>query len=236
MLKFKLKSLEGLDENVAALYTKHEDGNFYLEVEGAVAKSKVDEFRDNNVELLRQLDEVKAKYGDIDLEQYQQLLKSQKDADDKEMVPRSELDSLVQAQVKTMRQEYDTKIEELTGTNGTLNRQLEGLVIDSAVRAASSTAKVRAEAVDDVLLRAKSTYRMDNGVAVPYEGNKVVYGKDGENPMPISEWVNGLSKTAPHLFEGSQGGGAGGGAGGGNIDTSKMSPTEKIKMGMEQQA
>ena len=57
VLKFVLDSLEDLEDNVKALYSKHTDGKFYLDVEGAVSKSKVDEFRDNNVSLKQQIEE-----------------------------------------------------------------------------------------------------------------------------------------------------------------------------------
>ena len=60
----------------------------------------------------------------------------------------------------------------------------------------------------------------------------VVYGKDGTSPMSVIDWTTGLKKQAPHLFQGSQGGGAQG-SGKGNVDTSKLTSAQKIAQGLD---
>jgi len=231
-LKFMLDNLEGLDEGVAALYSKHSDGKFYLEVDGAVAKSKVDEFRDNNIALKQQLD----KFGEVDLEELARLQAAEKERSGKKEIKAEDVDNLVAERVATMQEDHNKAIDDLTGINAKQSRQLESLLIDSKVRSAATEGKVLASAVEDVLLRAKSVYSLVDGVATPKDdkGN-VIYGKNGTDPMPMDEWVGKLSKNAPHLFEGSKGGGAGGGDGHqGKQDTSNMSATQKINAGLEQ--
>jgi hypothetical protein len=64
-----------------------------------------------------------------------------------------------------------------------------------------------------------------------------VYGADGVTPLQPTEWVKNLKKSAGHLFQGFQGGGAGGGnQGPGGKDLSQMSATEKISMGLKMAA
>lgn len=51
MLKYRLPDLAGIPREVAAHYEPADDGSFVLRVEGMVAKTRLDEFRDNNVAL-----------------------------------------------------------------------------------------------------------------------------------------------------------------------------------------
>ena len=55
-LKFKAKSKEEIPNELQALYVER-DGAFVLDVDGAVEKSKVDEFRNTNVALIKESQE-----------------------------------------------------------------------------------------------------------------------------------------------------------------------------------
>jgi len=226
-LKFMLPNLEDLDEGVAALYTKHDDGKFYLEVDGAVAKTRLDEFRNNNVDLLKKLEG----FDGIDPDTYTKLVKDAADREKEKLVPSDQVDILVAERVKKMQEEAAASVAGMQTTLDVTNRQLESLVIDSAVRKVSSDSKVLPSAVDDVLLRAKSVFKVENGKAIPYDNDaKIIYGTNGTDPMTVTEWMSGLVKDATHLFEQSTGGGGpgGGGPGGKKTDPSKLSPVQKI--------
>jgi hypothetical protein len=229
-LKFVVDSVDGLSADMAALYSKNADGKFYLEVEGAVSKTKLDEFRDNNVRVLKELE----KFKGIDPTKYADLLALQAKADEKKLIDAGELDKVVEQRVGQMRTTYDTEIEKLTRANTSAQRQLESLLIDSAVRDAAIKSGVQPTAIEDVLLRAKSTFQIKEGAPVPIDSAGVtIYGKDGSTPMTIADWTVGLKKQAPHLFQGSTGGGAGG-SGKLSMDaTSKMSPNQKITAGLD---
>lgn len=229
-LKFIVDSVDGLSADVAALYSKNEDGKYYLEVEGAVSKTKLDEFRENNVRVLKELD----KFKGIDPSKYADLLKLQAKADEKKLIDAGELDKVVEQRVGQMRTTYVTEIDNLTKANAVAQRQLESLLIDSAVRDAAIKSGVQPTAVEDVLLRAKATFQIKEGVPMPVDGaGSTIYGKDGSTPMSIADWTNGLKKQAPHLFQGSTGGGANGGARIGSEAMSKMSSNQKIMAGLE---
>ena len=221
-LKFEVDDIESIGEDVRGFYTEGEGGKHYLNVEGAVSKRKIDEFRDNNVKLMKQLEE----YKDIDRDEYTKL---KEDALNGSKLGKEEVDKLINDRVKTMRKQFESDNGKLQETNSTLNSQLETLLVDSAIRQASSKIGVLGSAVDDVVLRAKSVFKVESGAAVPYDRDGIMYGKDGSSPMSTGEWVKGLKKTAPHLFEMSVGGGAGGSRAAGRVDTSKMSPLEKIR-------
>ena len=228
-LKFKLDTLEGLDAAIAALYEQGADGAYYLSVDGVVGKDKLDEFRNNNVKLLKDLE----KFKDVDLAKYQELLALAKKQEEKKLIDAGEIDKVVEQRVGEMKSTYENQLKTLTEQNSVAQRQLESLLIDNAVREAALKSGVQATAVDDVLLRAKATFKIKDGNAVPVDAQgNVVYGKDGTSPMSVVDWTTGLKKQAPHLFQGSQGGGAPG-SGKGNVDTSKLTSAQKIAQGLD---
>lgn len=234
-LKFQVDSLEGIAEGQQSLYAKNdEDGKFYLQVEGAVSKKKLDEFRNNNIQLRQEAE----KYKDIDLDKYNELLAQASAADKKKMVPMAKIDEMVTEKTKTMQQEHAKVIKQLETEKSQLSGNLNTLLIDTDVRknAVGDAYKVADTAMDDVVMRAKTVFKVENGKAVPYDANNnVIYGKDGTNPMSVNEWIAGLHKTAPHLFEKSSGSGATGGAfgTGGKMDVSKMTSMQKIRAGLD---
>ena len=71
-LKFKYKSKEEIPAEVVALYAERE-GNWQLEVDGVADKAKLDEFRNNNTALLKQLDEHKKRFEGIDPDEVRKL-------------------------------------------------------------------------------------------------------------------------------------------------------------------
>ena len=228
-LKFKLDTLEGLDAAIAGLYEQGADGAYYLSVDGAVDKSKLDEFRNNNVKLLKDLE----KFKDVDPAKYQELLALAKKQQEKQLIDAGEIDKVVEQRVGEMKSTYENQLKTLTEQNSVAQRQLESLLIDNAVRDAAVKSGVQPTAVDDVLLRAKATFKIKDGNAVPVDAQgNVVYGKDGTSPMSVVDWTTGLKKQAPHLFQGSQGGGAQG-SGKGNVDTSKLTSAQKIAQGLD---
>jgi hypothetical protein len=229
-LKFVVDSVDGLSADVAGLYTKNNDGKYYLEVDGAVSKTKLDEFRENNVKLLKDLE----KYKDIDPAKYGDLLKLQAKADEKKLIDAGEIDKVVEQRVNQMRDTMSTEITTLKQANDVAKRQLESLLIDSSVRDAAIKSGVQPLAVDDVLLRAKTTFQVKDGAAVPVDSKGgIIFGKDGSTPMSVADWTASLKKSAPHLFQGSSGGGASGSSGGKLGDTSKLSAVQKISAGLE---
>lgn len=226
-----METLEGLAPEVAALYSEV-DGKFFLEVEGAVSKTKLDEFRNTNVELMRKLDTLK----DVDPAEYKKL-KAEFEKLKKAEEGKPDVDSIVAERVRTMREELDTQLSELTNTNTTLKTQLGSLLIDSAVKDAAVKHGALGVAMDDLLLRARNSFQIEDGVAVMKDGKgHTMYDKDGSTPMSVDSWIKGLKKTAVHLFVMPTGGGGQGGRGPGGMDVSKMTPAQKIAAGLAERA
>lgn len=231
-LAFKIAKLEDVAEAFRPLYVKTTDGTYQLEVSGAVDKSVVDEFRTKNIELLKDAE----KFKDLNPAKYQELLELDRKRQEKELLDKGEIDTVVNNRVQAMRSDYEKQVAELTKSGQTMTKQLETLLIDNAIRAAATKNGIRPEAVDDVLLRAKTVFSIREGKVMALDGeSKPVYGKDGTTPLGTEEWLGGLKATAPHLYLSSQGGGSNNGAGGGNFNggsTSNLKGVSKIAAGL----
>lgn len=208
-LKYKVAKLEDVDEKYRDLYEAR-DGAYYLAAEGATDKSKVDEFRDNNTELKRQLEAALGKVPTAEqLEEYKQLKAEADKLKTKKMIEAGKVDELVEEKVKAMRADLEGQIATLAKQRDTLNSQLETLLIDNGLQSAAVAAGVEEHAMEDVLLRGRGVFKVKDGKAIPHDKDgKIIYGKDGSTPQAMSEWLAGLSSTAKHLFKQSSGGGA----------------------------
>ena len=72
-LKFKFKTKDEIPADHLSLYAER-DGVWLLDVEGAVDKSKLDEFRSTNVSLLKARDELKQRFEGIDPDEVRKLM------------------------------------------------------------------------------------------------------------------------------------------------------------------
>lgn len=64
-LKFKFKSQDEVPAEHLSLYAER-DGPWFLDVDGAVEKAKLDEFRTNNITLTKERDEFMQRFDGID--------------------------------------------------------------------------------------------------------------------------------------------------------------------------
>lgn len=229
MLKFKITKLEDVEEAYRSLYKAGNDGAFYLAVDGAVDKARLDEFRTNNIDLTKKLEAFK----DLDPTKVQEILDNERKIAEKKLIDAGDIEGLVNQRVNAMKTDHDRMINDLTGKLTVSNRQLETLLIDNSVREVASKIGVVPSAVDDVLLRAKTVFKVEEGapVAKDPKGN-TIYGKDGTSSLNIGEWLGGLKEQAPHLFGQSTGGGAHN-RGPGQQGNTKLSPAQKIAAGLQ---
>lgn len=229
-LKAKYAKLEDAPEAVRSFYTE-QNGQFVLAVDGLVGKDKLDEFRTNNQSLQAAQDAMTARFEGIDPDEYKMLKDEHEKIKTKKMMDAGKIDEIIAERTAAMKGAYEASIRKLTDSNGAFGMQLERLVIDNALQSEAAKAGVRMTAMEDVLLRGRQRFKMQEGKAVPMTDGKVVYGVDGSTPQTMGEWLSGLAPTAPHLFESSSGGGTRNdtrGAGGGKTmkraDFLAMSP------------
>jgi hypothetical protein len=221
-LKFRFKSKDEIPAEQQALYVER-DGAWLLDVEGAVDKTKLDEFRANNITLSNQLAEQKKRFEGIEPDEVRKLVEEKQRL---ELLAQGhkpeEVEKIVENRLKTAKSEWDKQFAGVTAERDTLNSRLTAIQIDQGVTTVATKRGLRPTAIPDITARARVVFRLVDGAPRAYEadGKTVRVGKDGMTPMTLDEWVDQQVADAPHLFESNAGGGAAGngsgGAGGGN--------------------
>lgn len=211
-LKSKYAEKAEIPADLAGYYSER-DGAWHLDVEGLVAREKVDEFRQTNIRLSKEVEQLKTRFAGIDPESVVQLAEEKRKAEEQLALKNGEVDKVVVARIKPLQDE----LAKMKQHREALEKQLRDTQVNQTVLAAAERKGLRATAVEDVLLRASKAIKIDNGmtVVVEPESGQTRYGGDGVTPMSIDAWVDELSNSARHLFESSAGGGANGNGSGG---------------------
>jgi hypothetical protein len=245
MLKLVVDKVEDVEEKNRDLYKKGADGKFYLQTEeDTETKKKIDEFRTNNIKLMKEKEDLEKKMASMgDPTEIAKMKKKLQEIEDKKMIEAGKLDELVDQKVARMKTDFENQIKKMTESLENkdkdlikINEQLSSVLIDSEItKAVTSVGGVRKDAMQDILSRGRKVWRLEDGKPVPKEGDKLLYGKDGKAAMTFDEWANILADTAPFLFEGSGGSGAGGSErkiipGSTKVEWGKIPPNERLKM------
>lgn len=221
MLKAVLQSLEGLDEATAKLYTKGDDGRYTLSVDGLVPSGKLDEFRTNNVELKKQLDEMKAqleKFSGVDLKKYQEAMAAIENDAEKKLVKEGKFDEVIQLRTEKMRQSYEEQIKAKDQAIQAAQKEREAaiqtqnnyIVQSELTRVTSDPELGFQENIAGLLTeQVLKEFRVKDGKVIrvnPADGSPV-FGANGD-PATITEFLHEVVKTRPYLVRGSNGAGA----------------------------
>jgi hypothetical protein len=235
-LKFKFKSKDEIPADQQALYVER-DGSFVLDVDGAVDKSKLEEFRANNITLANQLAEQKKRFEGIDPDQVRKLAEEKQRLEEAQQLKGGEVDKVVEGRLKTAKSEWDKQFAAVTSERDSLNARLTAIQIDQGVIASATKRGLRPTAMPDITARARTVFRLVDGAPRAYEadGQTVRVGKDGIAPMTLDEWVDQQVADAPHLFESNAGGGAAGNGSGGAGNRSAKNPFRKETWNLTEQ-
>jgi hypothetical protein len=215
-LKYSYNKADEIPEGFKDHYTET-DGKFLLQADGIIPKARLDEFRDSNIDLKKQLESANTKLGEIDgidLDHARKLIDQADKQKDRKLLEAGEVDKLVDRRTTALKATYEAQVKDLTTERNTLNETLAKREIDNAVLEAAQKTGVQKTAIEDVLNRARQVFSMQQGRATAQQGGEPIYNSNGD-PLTVSEWVSQLAQGAPHLFSQNTGGGATGtGAGG----------------------
>ena len=220
-LKFKHQTKAEIPAELQSLYVER-DGAWCLDVDGAVDRAKLEEFRTNNITLTNELKDLRQRFEGIDPDEVRKLADEKRKLEEAQQLKAGEVEKVVETRVKTVRADLEKQLSGVTLERDSLNARLTSIQIDQAVVTEATKRGLRASAIPDITARARNTFRLVNGVPQAFEsdGKTVRTGKDGLTPLSLAEWIDTQVSEAPHLFEGNAGGGAAsngsGGAGGGN--------------------
>lgn len=235
MLKFQIAKLEDVAEALRGYYKPNPSGDgFILNVEGGVVpSSKLEEFRDNNVALKRENQELKDKWKDADPAKYAELVKLEKDLKDGK-IKGTDAERILNERTEAMKTEYEGKITAATKDRDSYKGRLENLLIVDSTMSEAMKLGLVPTAKDDLAARAKASFGLnDKGEPVVMKDGKEVFGAAG-TAMGVKEWLAMQVTAAPHLFGKSSGSGSGGGGGGGGAVT--KNPFEKQHWNLTEQS
>jgi hypothetical protein len=227
-------SLSEVPDDLRDFAKEGDDGKFTVKVAPA---DRVTEFRENNVKLSQERDDLLSKVSRYETvtgvplnetdkltdfaKEFEKLRETKKRVEDGVLVENTSLEEAAQSRVtevtNTMRaqladsaRERDAYKEKAIKAEAAANQ----MRVENAIRLAASDPDVAMidKAVNLILPNAYGVFRVeDNGKLVPKSGDgTVIYGSDGVNPMSIKEWLLKQREANDFLFKGSKGGGASG--------------------------
>lgn len=209
---------------------KQVDGKFVVNL---VTKKKVDEFRENNISIAKERDDLKSFRDKVaplvgdDVDAFTGEITRLKTVDqqvkDGSLKGNDQIEAEVLRRTQAAKENYERQLAEkareasvFKGSAEAAERRLNQERVSQAISAAVLNPESGAEpsALEDFQSRARSVFSIDaNGKLVAKDGDAIIYGGDGINPMSPAEWVAKQKTTSPHLFKGSSGGGAAGAGG-----------------------
>jgi len=219
-LPFQIDTLDSIPEPARGFYQKDSSGQYILDVQDNPLKPRIDKFRAENIAQRKQLEELGGKLGEfqgLDPAKARAALEKLTQIEEKNLMDAGKFEELFVQRTEAMRQDYsgqitakDAALKEAQESRATLTQQLSGMVVDQGIQGAiAEFAAVRAGAMADVIARARQTWKL-NGEGKPeaFKDGQKIYGKDGANPLTMTEYAQRLVTEAPHLFESTTGGGA----------------------------
>ena len=235
-LKFKFKSKDEIPAELAAHYVER-DGAWVLDTDGAADKSKLDEFRANNVALLKQLEEQAKKFEGIDPEEVRKLADEKRTLEEQQRLKAGEFDKVLDGRLKAVKADFEKQLSAVAAERDAMGTRLTVIQIDQGVIASATKRGLRATAIPDITARARTVFKLVDGVPTAFEsdGQTVRLGKGGAGPMTLDEWVDAQVSEAPHLFESNAGSGAAGNGSGGVGNRSVKNPFRKESWNLTEQ-
>ncbi len=188
---------------------------------------EVNGLKSKNAEILDEKKKVDGKlkeFDNYDFDKANEAMDFLKNNDNAKLLKDGKVDELIEKETSTMRSDHEAAVLEL---NGNLNEQTtrgnlyEGLyktkMVEDALRDAAVEAKIRPEAITDVLLHGRNIFSLseDGSIEARDAENKLRKTID-DKVLTTSNWIEGLKKSSPHYWPGSKGAGAEGGGGGGD--------------------
>lgn len=195
-----------------------------------VPQNKLEEFRDKNIALMKDRDELTAKVGvyapiigedhEAFVNELTELRATAQRVKDGQLTEGRKVEEEVHRRTEDMRKAQEEQIRQAQKEIGAWKSKAENLdgqykrsMVNSAIKDAAidPEAGVHPQAIADVINRAHAIWRAtDDGKVAAYQGDLQLYGADGASPLTPKEWIAKLKEEAPYFFKGTGGGGAGG--------------------------
>jgi len=233
--KLTYTTLAEVPEGIREFAKEGDDGQYVVVVDGA---DKVKEFRDKNIEVVKERDSLTAaltQYEQVtgvplpDLETgklsdfasaLESLRDTKKRVDDGTLVENTSLEEAAANRVTEATQTMKAQLAEMAKDRDAhknarveAERRAESMQVENAVRLVASDPDVgmHDKAVNFILPHALQTFKVEGAnVTAKAADGTVIYGSDGVTPLTIKEWLIKQRDDSDFLFKGAKGGGASG--------------------------
>lgn len=195
-----------------------------------------------NDELLsekKKIAETLKNFENLDPEKAREALKFLEENENAKLLKEGKIEELLAKQTTQMREDHEAKmaemakkLEESNNNSHLYKTKYEQKMVEDSIRSAALKAGVRPEALEDVLTRGGNVFSLgeDGSVEARDKNGKLVKTAD-DMVLTTENWVEGLKKTAPHYWPGSEGAGGLGGEGGGGMDDLTAAMNDAAKKG-----
>lgn len=220
-MKPVIETLESVPEALRSEY-EPKDGKFVLRLEGdhpsvasviAQANLKVQEFRTNNIALLKQAEETAGKlktFDGVDPEEYKTLKATAADLSKKGVKDGGDLSKLIEGALAPVLD----KLKMFETRDAESRKALADKSLEQALLTAGLQAGVQKSALPDFVERGKKVFSEDGGrFLAKQNGTPLFSRKRAGEFLDVTEWAEGLQAEAPHLYMATKGGGAAPGSG-----------------------
>ena len=229
-LKFKYATKQEIPAEHQSFYVER-DGAWLLDADGVVSQTRLEEFRQSNIGANQTIDALKKRFEGIDPDEFRRLVEENRSLRTATLSEDAKRE--MDAQLKASKTGFEKQLAAVAGERDALSGKLSGLLIDQAVVTEATKRGLRPTAIEDITSRARTTFKLVEGVPQAFEGQTARMGKDG--PMTLAEWVDALVSNAPHLFEANAGSGAAGSGSGGAGNRSVKNPFRKESFNLTEQ-
>lgn len=193
-------------------YVKQADNTFIIDIEGAADAAKLREFRDNNISIAKERDDLKKAWEGLDPADVRTLIDKRADIEAGKIKDKTEFEKTLNERVTTMKNAHEAEMKKLQDDIAARRAKISTLTIDNALIERGTQAGLLETAHQDLILRGRNVFTLD-------EYDNVVAMKDGKpwyddkgDPVTIENWITTtLHKDAVHLFHPNQGSGSKGG-------------------------
>lgn len=183
--------------------------------------------KSKNVELLdekKQLQKKQEQYDAYDFDAANEALDFLKNNDNAKLIKDGKVDELIEKETSTLRSDHEAVVTELNSNltseteRGNLYENLyKTKMVEDALREGAVAAKMRPEAITDVLLHGRNIFSLAEDGSVEARDTEGKLRKTADDKvLTTSNWIESLKKTSPHYWPGSEGAGAHGGGKGGD--------------------
>ncbi len=208
----RAKAIEVYESSVAELKDKFK---LQLDEEVSGLKSKNAELLDEKKKIEKKLRE----FEDFDFDAATEALEFLENNKDAQLIKDGRVEELIEKKTSALRSDHEaivgelnSKLKEAMSRGDKYENLYRTKMVEDALREAAVKAKVRPEAITDILLHGRNIFSLadDGSIEARGDDGKLLKTED-DKVLTTTNWIESLKKTSPHYWPDSRGVGADGG-------------------------